>query len=120
MIDARNAAAPMHRHRLPEAVSLAQTAARLAPSSAFVNAELGRIPIAAGRVQEGQQLNANALRLAPTDHPEFQKDPIAVLEGSCKGNVDFVQRPIRLDGRYFIAPGQTRGLPRNRSPYASA
>jgi hypothetical protein len=55
-----------------------------------VNAELGRILVAAGRTQEGQQVNANALRLAKTDHPEFQKDLIAVLDGSFKGNVNNV------------------------------
>jgi hypothetical protein len=46
--------------------------------------------IAAGRAQEGQQVNANALRLARTDHPEFQKSLIEVLEGRYQGNVGFV------------------------------
>jgi hypothetical protein len=90
IVDARNAARLMQQHRLDEAVSLAEIAARLAPNNAFVNAELGRILIAAGRTQEGQQVNATALRLALTDHPEFQKNLIAVLEGSFKGNVDWV------------------------------
>jgi len=46
--------------------------------------------LAAGRTEQGQQANANALRLARSDHPEFQKDLIAVLDGSFKGNVNYV------------------------------
>jgi hypothetical protein len=69
---------------------LAQQAVQLAPDSAFANAELGRILIAAGRTQEVEQVNANALRLARTDHPEFQQDLIEVLEGRFKGNVNYV------------------------------
>lgn len=90
IIDARNAAALYRQRRIAEALALAQQAVQLAPDNAFANAELGRILIAAGREQEGRQVNANALRLATTDHPEFQKDLIEVLEGRFKGNVNFV------------------------------
>jgi hypothetical protein len=88
--DAKNASSLFKQKRMAEALALAQQAVQLAPNNAFVNAELGRILITAGRTQEGQQVNANALRLARTDHPEFQKTLIQVLEGSFKGNVNFV------------------------------
>jgi hypothetical protein len=88
--DATNASNLFKQHRAAEALVLAQQAAQLAPNNAWVNAELGRTMIALGRAQEGQQVNANALRLALTDHPEFQQDLIHVLEGSYKGKVDFV------------------------------
>jgi thioredoxin-like negative regulator of GroEL len=90
LCDATNASTLFKQHRLAEALPLAQQAFQLAPNNAWVNAELGRILVASGRTQEGQQVNANALRLALTDHPEFQKDLIEVLEGSYKGNVNFV------------------------------
>jgi 4-amino-4-deoxy-L-arabinose transferase-like glycosyltransferase len=90
LTDARKASSLLRQHRLAEALPLAQTAVQLAPNNAWVNAELGRILIAAGRAQEGQQVNANALRLAKTDHPEFQKSLIEVLEGRFQGNVAFV------------------------------
>jgi hypothetical protein len=90
IIYARNASALYRQKRIAEALPLARQAVQLTPNSAFANAELGRILIAAGRTQEGQQVNANALRLAMSDHPEFQKDLIDVLEGRFKGNVNFV------------------------------
>ena len=90
MVDAKNASMLFKQKRIAEALPLAERAVQLAPSNAFVNAELGRILIAAGRTEQGQQANANALRLARSDHPEFQKDLIAVLDGSFKGNVNYV------------------------------
>jgi hypothetical protein len=90
MVDARAASGLFRKNRFAEALPLAQTAVLLAPNNALVNAELGRILIAAGRVQEGREVNANALRLAKTDHPEFQKALIEVLEGRYKGNAGFV------------------------------
>ncbi|MGA3080524.1 MAG: glycosyltransferase family 39 protein [Terracidiphilus sp.] len=90
LVDARNASRLFQQRRIGEALPLAQTAVQLAPNNAWVNAELGRILIAAGRTQEGQQVNANALRLAKTDHPEFQKSLIEVLEGRFQGNAAFV------------------------------
>lgn len=87
---ASGASALFKQKRIAEALPLAQRAVQLAPNNAWVNAELGRMLIAAGRTQEGQQVNANALRLAKTDHPEFQKYLIQVLEGRFKGNVDFI------------------------------
>jgi hypothetical protein len=90
LVDARNASRLFQQKRIAEALPVAQRAVQLAPNNALVNAELGRILIAAGRAQEGEQVNANALRLAKTDHPEFQKNLIAVLEGRYQGNVAFV------------------------------
>ena len=90
LTDARKASRLFRQYQIPEALALAQRAVQLAPNNAWVNAELGRILIAAGRTQEGQQANANALRLAKTDHPEFQKNLIEVLEGSYKENINFV------------------------------
>ncbi len=87
---ASNASALFKQKRIADALPLAQRAVEMAPNNAWVNAELGRILIAAGRTQEGQQVNANALRLAKSDHPEFQKRLIEVLEGRFQGNVNYV------------------------------
>ncbi len=66
--------------KLAEAVAEAQEAAKLAPDSANIQAQLGLILMQAGRNQEGQQVNATALRLARAVHPELQGDLIRMLE----------------------------------------
>jgi hypothetical protein len=78
--DAANVFKLIAQHRTSEALGLARAAAQLAPNNARVNAALGRALLASGRTREGQQANANALRLAKTDHPEFQKGLIEDLE----------------------------------------
>jgi hypothetical protein len=66
--------------KMKEAVAEAQEAALLAPNSARVQAELGDTLMAAGRTQEGQQVNATALRLARAQYPDFEADLIRYLE----------------------------------------
>ena len=69
-----------NRGRMAEALAEAQEAARLAPDSASMQAGLGLTLMGAGRTQEGQQVNATALRLARTVDPEFQGALIQLLE----------------------------------------
>lgn len=66
--------------KMTEAVAEAQEAVKLAPDSANIEAELGLTLMAAGRIQEGQQINATALRLARSVHPESQGELIRLLE----------------------------------------
>ena len=63
----------LRQHRLPEALTLAQTALQQAPNSADVHAVLGQILLASGRLPEGRQAMAEALHLAQTNYPDFQK-----------------------------------------------
>jgi tetratricopeptide (TPR) repeat protein len=78
--DAANAFTLLRQHRIPEALAAAQTAVQLAPDNARVNATLGRVLSAAGRVQEARQANAKALQLAEAVHPEFQQSLIQSLK----------------------------------------
>ena len=66
--------------KMAEALAEAQEAVKLAPDSANIQAELGLTLMAAGRIQEGQQINATALRLARSVHPESQGELIRLLE----------------------------------------
>jgi Dolichyl-phosphate-mannose-protein mannosyltransferase len=66
--------------KIGEAEAEAQEAARLAPDSASMQAGLGLTLMGAGRTQEGQQVNATALRLAEGVHPEFQGQLIRLLQ----------------------------------------
>jgi 4-amino-4-deoxy-L-arabinose transferase-like glycosyltransferase len=68
--------------KMAEAVAEAQEAAQLAPDSASMQAGLGLTLIEAGRKQEGQQVNATALRLARSVYPQFQGQLIQLLEKS--------------------------------------
>ena len=83
--DAGNATILLRMHRIPEALATAQAAFQLAPNSAMVNASLGGALMASGRFAEGQQAMATALHLAQTDHPEFQKYLIYMLEAQSHG-----------------------------------
>jgi hypothetical protein len=69
---AGNAARLLRLKRIPEALEAAQSAARLAPGNAEVNAILGWALLASGRDAEAQQALAASLHIAQTDHPEFQ------------------------------------------------
>jgi 4-amino-4-deoxy-L-arabinose transferase-like glycosyltransferase len=67
------AATVLLRHgRVPDALSLAQTAAQQAPEAADVHFVLGQTLLASGRIPEGHLAMATALRLALTNHPEYQ------------------------------------------------
>ena len=66
--------------KMAEALAEAQEAVKLAPDSANIEAELGLTLMAAGLIQEGQQINATALRLARSVHPESQGELIRLLE----------------------------------------
>jgi hypothetical protein len=66
--------------KMEEAVAEAQEAAQLAPDSASMQAGLGLTLMQAGRTQEGQQVNATALRLALSVYPQFQGQLIQLLE----------------------------------------
>jgi thioredoxin-like negative regulator of GroEL len=70
----------LRQHRFPEALALAQTAANQAPNSAEISAVLGQALFASGKVPEGRQAMANALRLAQSNHPEYQKSLISQLQ----------------------------------------
>ena len=70
----------LRQHRVAEALALAQTAAQQAPNAADVNAVLGQILLASGHIPEGRQALATALRLAESNHPEFQKYLIAQIQ----------------------------------------
>lgn len=66
--------------KMTEAIAEAQEAVKLAPDSASMQAGLGLTLMSAGRRQEGQQVNAMAMRLAKAVHPEFQGQLIQLLE----------------------------------------
>jgi tetratricopeptide (TPR) repeat protein len=66
--------------KMAEAIAEAQEAVKLAPDSASMQAGLGLTLMAAGEKQEGQQVNATALRLARSVYPEFQGPLIQLLE----------------------------------------
>ena len=66
--------------KMAEAVAEAQEAVTLAPDSAEMQAGLGLALMGAGRIQEGQQVNGEALRLARSVHPEAQGEWIRLLE----------------------------------------
>jgi hypothetical protein len=70
----------LRQGRVPDALALAQTAAQQAPDHADVNFVLGQTLLASGRIPEGNQAMATALRLARADHPDFQADLIRQLE----------------------------------------
>lgn len=71
--DAAAAKVLLRQHRFPEALALAQHAAQEAPDSAEINHVLAQTLIASGRNAEGQQANANTIRLAKTIYSEYQK-----------------------------------------------
>jgi 4-amino-4-deoxy-L-arabinose transferase-like glycosyltransferase len=70
----------LRQGRIPDALSLAQTAAQQAPEAADVNFVLGQTLLASGRIPEGRQAMATALRLARANHPEYQPYLINQLE----------------------------------------
>jgi hypothetical protein len=70
----------LRQHRSSEALALAQIAANQAPNSAEINAVLGQALFASGKIPEGRQAIANALRLAQSNHPEYQKYLISQLQ----------------------------------------
>jgi 4-amino-4-deoxy-L-arabinose transferase-like glycosyltransferase len=66
--------------KMAEAVAEAQEAVKLAPDSASIQAGLGLTLMEAGQKQEGQQVNATALRMARSVYPEFHGPLIQLLE----------------------------------------
>jgi 4-amino-4-deoxy-L-arabinose transferase-like glycosyltransferase len=70
----------LRQGRLPEALALAQTAVQQAPDAADINFALGQTLLASGRILEGRQAMATALRLARANHPEYQPYLIDQLE----------------------------------------
>jgi 4-amino-4-deoxy-L-arabinose transferase-like glycosyltransferase len=70
----------LRQGRVPDALSLAQTAAQQAPEAADVNFVLGQTLLASGRIPEGRQAMATALRLARANHPEYQPYLIEQIE----------------------------------------
>jgi len=70
----------LRQGRLPQALALAQAAAQQAPDAADVNFALGQTLLASGRIPEGQQAMATALRLAHANHPDYQTFLIDQLE----------------------------------------
>lgn len=75
----------LRQHRFAEAAALAQTAAQQAPDSADVNFVLGQALFASGHAAEGRQAMANALRLAQTIQPEYQKYIVSMVEHPRQG-----------------------------------
>jgi hypothetical protein len=78
--NAANATGMLRQGRFPEALALAQTAARQAPDSAAVNEVLGQALLASGREAEARQVNAIAVHLAQTIYPEYQKGVVDDIE----------------------------------------
>jgi hypothetical protein len=70
----------LRQGRIPEALALAQTAARQAPDQADVNFVLGQTLLASGRIPEGKQAMTTALRLARANHPDYQANLVRQLE----------------------------------------
>jgi 4-amino-4-deoxy-L-arabinose transferase-like glycosyltransferase len=70
----------LRQGRVPEALALAQTAAQQAPDAADVNFVLGQTLLASGRIPEGRQAMAAALRLARANHPDYQTYLIYQIE----------------------------------------
>jgi hypothetical protein len=66
--------------RLIQALALAQAAAQQAPDAADVSFVLGQTLLASGRIPEGRQAMATALRLARANHPDYQTYLINQLE----------------------------------------
>ena len=66
--------------KMAEAIAEEREAVKLAPDSAAIQAGLGLTLIEAGQNLEGMQVNATALRLARSVHPEFQEQLIRLLE----------------------------------------
>jgi len=83
--NATAATSMLRMHRLPEALALARTAVSQAPNSAEVNAVLGQVFLASGQIEEGRQVIANALHLAQTNHPEYQRFLINQLQNASGG-----------------------------------
>jgi hypothetical protein len=63
----------LDQHRVPEALVMAQDAAKLAPDSADVTHVLAQALTAAGQSEEAGQAAARTRELARTIHPELQK-----------------------------------------------
>jgi 4-amino-4-deoxy-L-arabinose transferase-like glycosyltransferase len=70
----------LRQGRISEALALAQTAAQQAPDAADVNFVLGQTLLASGRIPEGRQAMAAALRLARANHPDYQTYLIYQIE----------------------------------------
>lgn len=70
----------LRQGRLPEALVLARTAAQQAPDTADVQATFGQMLLASGRIPEGQQVMAKALRLAQSNYPDYQSYLIDEIE----------------------------------------
>ena len=70
----------LRQGHIPEALALAQTAAQQAPDAADANFILGQTLLASGRIPEGRQAMATALRLARANHPDYQTFLIDQLE----------------------------------------
>jgi 4-amino-4-deoxy-L-arabinose transferase-like glycosyltransferase len=68
------------QHKMAEAIAESQSAVKLAPDSAEVQAVLGQVLMAAGRKTESQEAFATAIRLARATHPDFQAQLIRYLE----------------------------------------
>jgi len=70
----------LQANKIGEAIAEAQSAVKLAPDSAEINAALAQVLMAAGQKTEGQQAIATAIRFARTTHPDFQAQLIRRLE----------------------------------------
>lgn len=71
--NASAATALLRQGRIPEAVSLAQTAVQQDRDCADAQAILGQVLLASGHAAEGREALATALHLAQTNHPEYQR-----------------------------------------------
>jgi Dolichyl-phosphate-mannose-protein mannosyltransferase len=71
--EASRASQLLGEHRVPEALTMAQDAAKLAPDSADVTLVLAQALTAAGESEEAGQASARTRELARTIHPELQK-----------------------------------------------
>jgi tetratricopeptide (TPR) repeat protein len=78
--------------RLPEALQEAQQAVALAPDSAAVNTQMGKVLDALGRREEARPYYATALQLALTKQPGFQHWLVAALNQRLAADDDGAQK----------------------------
>jgi 4-amino-4-deoxy-L-arabinose transferase-like glycosyltransferase len=69
----------LRQGRVPEALSLAQTAVQQDPDCADAHAALGQVLLTSGRAGEGREALATALHLVQTNRPEYQRPLLSRL-----------------------------------------
>lgn len=79
MSHAASARSLLARKNVPEALAEAHTAVNQAPDSAVIHFTLGQILMTVAKREEALQSFATALRIARTNHPDFQKPLVRII-----------------------------------------